>query len=317
MVARIFRVLTTLLGLFSLGSVFGSPAVAADAIAIVDVHNQYDGTFSFSELMHILDRNGIGRIILAPHLHADDEALLTFAAKHPDRITPAVRTKTREFFRDRSTRNIARAAHDKRYGGMQEILVWHAQKGNFARKRVIDLDDPRISAAADIARGRGWPLMLHIEFVAAGHARGRFMAELEKFLVARGSQPIGLMHRGQLGAADLAPLLKAHPNLFVVLSHSTAGDNKGILGETGFSSIFDGPLLQAEWRKLVIAQPRHFVMSFDNPFGRGWKSSLPAEVKQWRSGLATLPPEVAQAIAHVNAERIWKLPPTKAVASTN
>jgi hypothetical protein len=140
------------------------------------------------------------------------------------------------------------------------------------------------------------------------------MAELEKFLVARNAQMIGLMHRGQLGAADVARLLKAHANLFVVLSHSTDGYDEGIEGKTGFSSIFVKGVLKPEWRELIVAQPQRFVLSFDNAFGNRWRDNMPAEVKEWRAGLAALPPAVAQAIAHTNAERIWKLPPTKGVA---
>ena len=66
-----------------------------------------------------------------------------------------------------------------------------------------------------------------------------------------------------------------------------------------------------EWRKLLLANPDRFVFAMDNVFSFYWKDMFLPQIEVWRKTLATVPDDVAHAVAHGNAERLWKLPPTK------
>ena len=51
------------------------------------------------------------------------------------------------------------------------------------------------------------------------------------------------------------------------------------------------------------------MLGFDNVFEEHWGRLYVEQVALWREALATLPRDVAHAIAHRNAERLWKLNP--------
>ncbi|MBC8157835.1 MAG: hypothetical protein H8E94_00740 [Alphaproteobacteria bacterium] len=68
-------------------------------------------------------------------------------------------------------------------------------------------------------------------------------------------------------------------------------------------------ILFAKWYKLVLANPTRFVLAFDNVFSFQWEDSFLPQVDVWRKALTTVPDDIAHAIAHGNAERLWKLPP--------
>lgn len=59
----------------------------------------------------------------------------------------------------------------------------------------------------------------------------------------------------------------------------------------------------------MIEHPGRFVLGLDNVFAEHWGRLYVAQVALWREALAELPDDAAHAIAHGNAERLWKLEP--------
>jgi hypothetical protein len=60
---------------------------------IIDAHSQADQHISFEEILSLMKEAGVSRTILSLRGQRQPEELISFAARHPDRITPAVRTK--------------------------------------------------------------------------------------------------------------------------------------------------------------------------------------------------------------------------------
>jgi len=58
-----------------------------------------------------------------------------------------------------------------------------------------------------------------------------------------------------------------------------------------------------------MAHPERFVFALDNVWLQHWDAFYLEQIKQWRQALADVPPSVAHAVAHGNAERLWRLDP--------
>jgi hypothetical protein len=76
-------------------------------------------------------------------------------------------------------------------------------------------------------------------------------------------------------------------------------------------NLFAGEELKPAWKDLIIQHPDRFVLNFDNVFEEHWGPYYLEQVALWRKTLQQLPADVAHAIAHGNAERLWHLPPAK------
>jgi hypothetical protein len=70
--------------------------------------------------------------------------------------------------------------------------------------------------------------------------------------------------------------------------------------------------LSAEWRELIVDHPDRFILGFDNVHPEDWGDFYLRQVALWRRALSELPPAVAHALAHRNAERLWRLQPLQA-----
>ena len=56
--------------------------------------------------------------------------------------------------------------------------------------------------------------------------------------------------------------------------------------------------------------PGRFILNFDNVWPEHWSDDYYVEqARLWQDTLQTMPSDVAHAIAHRNAERLWRLPP--------
>jgi len=277
---------------------------------LIDAHSQIDEDTDVDTIIPMLDQAGVAQVILSTRFQQPSSDVLELAARHPDRIIPAAKSKTKAF-----TKNTGKfpgmffkelERHD--YRAVAEIIMWHAAKKKVgAGKATMDPDDPRVAVFMDTARQKGFPFIAHVEFGAMGGAKSRYMKKLETFLAANRDVPIGMIHMGQLKAGDAARLLPKHPNLFFITSHS----NPVAYNDTSqpWTRMIVDEKFAPAWEKLVIANPTRFVLAFDNVFAFHWEKNFLPQVKVWRQTLTTIPDDVAHALAHGNAERLWKLPP--------
>jgi predicted TIM-barrel fold metal-dependent hydrolase len=279
---------------------------------IIDVHSQVDANTDLNSIVPMLDQAGVAKVILSTRFKQPSSDVLELAARHPDRIIPAAKTKTKAFTKGKGDYagmvSAELGRHDFR--AIAEVIMWHAaKKGVGAGKAAMDPDDPRVTMMLKASREKGIPFIAHVEFRAMGWDKSDYLEKLEAFIASNRDVPIGMIHMGQLDAEDAARLLPKHPNLFFITSHCNPiayrHNNQPwtrMVVDTGFAP---------DWRELVLANPDRFVLAFDNVFHFHWEDTFLPQVEVWRKTLATVPDDVAHAIAHGNAERLWKLPPVK------
>ena len=299
----------------ALGLAVGIPGAGADTIRLIDAHSQFDRDVDPEDIIRLMDEGGISRVILAVRGGAKAGDLRALARRHPGRITPAVKTKGGKYWKNHPKfyKKLKKQLAKPEYGAMAEVIMWHAAKGNPDNPRapevVVHPEDERVQFLLQAAIEQGWPFIIHIEFAAAGSDRDAFMAEFEALLTRHPDHPFALIHMGQLEAKDVRRLIETHKNIHFLTSHAnpiTTGNSR-----QPWIDMFDDDLLAPVWKDLMTRYPDRFILAFDNVLPRHWGTDYLRQIALWRQALAALPHETAHAIAHGNAERLWRLPPPR------
>lgn len=303
-ICRIGRFLLVVLGLF----LPACPA-GAEKLYFIDAHSQIQENFPDLELViKRMDAANVRRTILSARTHKTDAAhILGLAARYPDRIIPAIRTKGREFRRGsgRYYADLKAAVESGRYRALAEVLVYHAQKGKKAREIAADLSEKKVRVALGYALAKSWPFIIHIEFGSlSGAEKKRYRTALKKLLAEFPEHPFGLSHLGQLGPAEARELIAAHPNVFLQTSHACPVTTSR--SRQPWTELFDGYSFRPEWKGLMTEYPKNFVFTLDNVWTGHWQRDYLPTMEYWTRALAELDPTVAARIAHGNAERLWK-----------
>jgi predicted TIM-barrel fold metal-dependent hydrolase len=154
---------------------------------------------------------------------------------------------------------------------------------------------------------KGWPFVVHIEFASPTiPGRQKFMEQLEAVFDRHLDHPFAMAHMGQVNAPEVLRLMKSHANVYFLTSRSNpvaANDAR-----QPWVNMFKGDVLSSEWKAPAIQYPDRFILSFDNVVPEQWSTFYLEEAQYWRKALSRLPRDVANAIAHGNAERLWKIP---------
>ncbi len=298
----------------------GVSAGGADEIPVIDAHSQVDQYIDFDEILKLMDEAGVSRTILALRGQRRPGDLVSFAARHPDRITPAIRTKGKPYMKGlkQFKRFLKKQLRIPEFEAMAEVLMWHAKKdrapdvtlgpGKKGKppQVVVHPDDERVQVALRAAIQRKWPFIAHIEFAAAGADRDVFMTKFENLLRQHTDHPFVLIHMGELEAKDVRRLIDGHGNIFFI----TAMSNPIVVerSDQPLVNMFEGSSLAPRWKELIVRHPDRFILGFDNVFAGHWRKLYLKQVALWRKALEELPHEVAHAVAHRNAERLWRLP---------
>ena len=287
-------------------------AAAAGNIPIIDAHSQVDHEVELGDVIRVMKKGGISRIILSVRGRVKPGKIAAFAARHPDKITLAVRTKARFYVENKPKyyKMLKAQLRMPEFKAMAEVILYHAQKGSKAPEWIVPIASPQVQAALKAALARNWPFIPHIEFAAAfPRERKQFMGDLEAMLKDHQDHSFPLIHMGQLDVEEVLRLIEAHPNVYFMTSHSnTLTVNKSA---QPWTNLFDGAALAPEWRDLILKHPDRFILAFDNVFAEHWGDYYLDQIALWRKALETLPEDVAHAIAHKNAERLWHLPPVR------
>jgi len=288
-----------------------SPPGVAAALYFVDAHSQVDKDTSDLELIiRRMDAAGVYRTILAARSGRKPGDVADFATRHPERIVPSVRTKSDAFDKNPAKwRQFMQAQlNSGRFRAMAEMLLFHAKKGDKAPEVRAYPEDERVKFALAAAAERGWPFVVHIEFASLSPSeRERFMAGFEALLREYPTLPFLLNHMGQLQPPEAARLISAHANFNLLTAHTTS-----IIARESrepWTRMFEGDHLATAWKELMLTHPDRFVFALDNVWYQHWDAFYLEQVKQWRKALAEMPPAVAHAVAHGNAERLWRLAP--------
>ena len=288
-------------------------SVQANELYFIDAHSQVDHTvIPLNTVISLMEQNGVTHTILSARGKLQGKALLEFAGRHPDRIIPAVRTKGDPYESGSPEYYKALKAQvtSGKYSAIAEILLYHAQKGSKAPEVVVYPDDKRVLAALSYAIEKRWPFVIHIEFASLqGEKKKRFMESMESMLDTHPGQPFVLTHMGQLGPDECRRLIELHKNIHF---HTGWSNPAAVLNSNQpWVNLFEDNRLAPEWKDLFIKYPDRFIFAFDNVFQEHWTSFYSEQMNYWKKALADLPAQVAQLIAHGNAERLWRITPQK------
>ena len=289
-----------------------APSGTADGgLYFIDAHSQWDHRVDEERVLSLMNHGGVYRSLLSVHLKRPWQDVAAFAEKAPERIVPTVQIKGRGYHKSRPEHFYDRLSGQMESGSfaaMAEVHVWHDSDGGKYQEIRIDFDDALFQTAFDRAREKGWPLILHMEFRALSEDGKRdYMEKLEAFLADNRDHTFIMIHMAQLEEPDVRRLLGAHPNLHFMTSHASPFYQGR--GKPFINMIEDGKF-KPQWKKLILEYPDRFVFALDNVFSKFWMPDLYLDkMKMWWDVVRDLPGDAANAFAHGNAERLWKLSP--------
>jgi hypothetical protein len=289
-----------------------SPARAGD-VPLIDAHSQLDDNVGMERVVSVLNEAGISRVILsALRKGRRTREIIAAARQRPGLVTASIGLKAGPFRRGEpaALARVVRMGDLPAFGAISEVMVLHQQKGKVAPEIASGFDAPEVKAALDVASKRRWPLVVHLEFGFAA-AMGRYertLREFEQFVGRHFDLPVALTHMGQLGPAEARRLIVAHGNVYFLTSHANTLWIRDRGHGLPWTNLFAAEALAPEWRALILQYPDRFVLAFDNVLDDDWGERYVRQVKLWKTALRSLPPDVAHAVAHRNAERLWRLP---------
>ncbi|MBI2989335.1 MAG: amidohydrolase family protein [Deltaproteobacteria bacterium] len=288
---------------------------------LIDAHGQFDHEVNGEAVINLLDQGGISRIILSAIRGRPAGDVADLAVDHPDRITPAVRTKgdgyEDEDRIDQWFQTLKARVDSGRFKAMAEILMYHtAKRGGEDPEVIVHPHDDRVQRALGLTLSENWPFIVHIEFAAASKKKlnnqnlaDHLMEELEQLLEEHPDHPFVLIHMGQLQSDEVRRLIESHNNIYFMTSQATPVTAEE---RQPWVNMFDvsGDRLTQEWERLVRDHPDRFILAFDNVYRENWNEPdrYLDQIAFWRKALKWLPINVAEAVAHGNAERLWNLP---------
>jgi predicted TIM-barrel fold metal-dependent hydrolase len=292
-------------------SLYSSAVVRADDadLYFIDAHSQVGSEQVLQRVISLMDKAGVQRTILSGRRKLKSSDIANYAERYPSRIIASIRTKGGAYKKNNKGyyKALKREVASGRFGAIAELLMYHAPKGAKADKVVVYPNDERVQTALKHARKKGWPLVVHIEFASLPEEeRTKFMKMLRKMLDKYPKHPFAMIHMGQLDADDVRQLIESHDNVYFMTSHT----NPIAIRKSNqpWTNMFKGEVLAPEWEELVVKYPDPFILAFDNVWPDQWGDFFLREAGYWRKAFAALPKEVAHAIAHGNAERLWNIP---------
>lgn len=288
---------------------FITPLVHAKDLYFVDAHSQLDANFEPDEVLQKMDQGGVYKTILSTRGGRKLNDVVKLARRFPERIIPCIKIKGRHYQDDtrKYYKKLTKRVNSGKFGAMGEVLLYHAQKGNLAPEVHVRASDKRVQTALQYAIDNDWPFIVHIEFASLGSGdRDAYMNELEILLKENPGHPFALIHMGQLETDEVARLIQLHNNIYFMTSHA---DPVVASSNQPWINMMDGNRFKPKWQALIQSHPERFIFAIDNVWTHQWRNTYMEHIRLWRSALSALPDKVAHAVAHGNAERLWKLSP--------
>lgn len=291
----------------------------AAELYFVDAHSQMDEAVNQQTIISLMDQNGVHRTILSARSDRNPGEVVAFSNAFQKRIIPSITTKKWGYVLSAEKKHkkyyeaLKNQSESGKFHAIAEVLLWHdgCPKDACPSVRVAP-DDNRVKAALDVALTHNWPFVVHIEFGSLSSAdRQFFMTGLESLLRSHPSHPFAIIHMGQLNYDEARRLIEKYDNIYFIAAHSNPIAVESARGIKPWVNMFEEGRFATKWLKLILDHPERFVFALDNVMGDvHWKASFyNAQMAMWRQALADLPEKAAHAIAHSNAERLWKIPP--------
>ena len=320
---------------FTVAFVF-STALKADGtnnqLYFIDAHSQLDHLSGGIEVvLKRMSENNVKKTLLASRSKMPWSDILKFSDEYPNKIFPLLRTKHGKLMKrnpEKYFKKVMKLINAGNLRGNGEILVFHAQKrkqyGKIPAEVAYNFTDKEIMYVMKRVMKENWPVMLHLEFRALELGRISeeksnkfnkqiYLKQLKNLLKNYPENSFVLNHLGQLNSEDVAILIKGHKNIYFTTAHTgpyykTKQKQKARGKQSPWTMVFNGKSFKSDWKTLFVTYSDRFVFAMDNVWEREWDSKKYSdEIQLWRTALAQLPDNVARAIAHKNAERLWNL----------
>jgi predicted TIM-barrel fold metal-dependent hydrolase len=321
-----------------------SPAIVDTHAHVAYAGRATDYARSLEAALKRMDRNGIrSTIVMPPPMGAgrgnvyDIEDYIEAARAHPGRLLPGggggtlnpllhstsadgVSAAVSNKFRARA--EAIAAAGAVAYG---EIALHHlalAPMGPQHPYEAVAPDHPLLLLLADIAAQKDIPIDVHLDLVpedmnlpqrpAFGAANPATLkanlAGFERLLAHNRRARIVWAHSGSDPLGTRTPaiqreLLSRHPNLYMSL-RLPRGAPLPAFAFTPQSR------MKPEWIALIAEFSDRFVIGtdyFHGPEGTPGRGASEDSLSNYAAALASLPPSVAEAVAHGNAEKLYRL----------
>lgn len=283
----------------------------------IDMHSQIDKDMLTPQI--ILDdmkKNGVKRTFISKRGNGNNlpKKVRDFAKNNPKKIYALISTKQetsshKPISMKEFVTVIDKQLSKKIYKGFAETIIYHGAKWGDANLRFISLKDKKIQYIIEKSIKNSWPVILHIEFQAAGFNKNLYLQEFEEVLDKYNYHPFILQSFGQLYPNEILSLIKKHNNLYFSTSNSVGHPHKMLEKDNSlWVRMFNGSTIKPEWEKIVKEFPERIIFAMDRVFLDDWDSfKYEYFIKVWRDELNKLPKKTAHLIAHENAERLWNL----------
>ena len=303
-----------------------STALKADGtnnqLYFIDAHSQLDHLSGGIEVvLKRMSENNVKKTLLASRSKISWRDILKFSGEYPNKIIPLLRTKYGKLMKrnpEKYFKKVMKRINAGNLRGNGEILVFHAQKrkqyGKIPAEVAYNFTDKEIMYVMKRVMKKNWPVMLHLEFrnlefgriseeKSSKFNKQIYLKQLKNLLKNYPENSFVLNHLGQLNSEDVAILIKGHKNIYFTTAHTDPYYRVG-----PWTMVFNGKSFKSDWKTLFVTYSDRFVFAMDNVWEREWVSEKYSdEIQLWRTALAQLPDNVARAIAHKNAERLWNL----------
>ncbi|HEY3065855.1 MAG TPA: amidohydrolase family protein [Methylomirabilota bacterium] len=285
---------------------------SADTVPIIDLHFHPDQAWDVHALVKLFDELGVAAA--GNGARGSDAVALKFAEQYPGRFIPYGGNEPIRGFIGREGERaytlqtaavgeylgqLETAVQAKQFKGIGELVI-NSVHSRADKASKYPADSPLMRRLWALSAKYGIPMSAHMD------ATPESLQEMERLLASDRAGTWVWAHTGWLPAADpalLRRLLAAHPNLFCELS-----------GRESIRRIYRGDpideagVLKPEWKALLEDLPDRFVIGTD--VDPATLKTYAEEIGYWRGILAQLSPATAAKLAHGNAERLLKLPPT-------
>jgi Amidohydrolase len=256
-----------------------APGYAQD-LPIIDAHIHYSQpdwlVLTPDQVLAILDRAGVRRALVSS---TPDDGTLKLYDKAPQRIVPFLRP----------------------YRSREDMLTWHS--------------DPEVQAYVEERLMRGvYKGIGEFHLVMEEHAEAPVVKRCAELAVQH-----QIFLHAHVDDATVEKLLHLYPQVKILWAHAgmsaSAATVSGLLDR--FSGLWvelamrgdvaPGGTLDPNWRAVFLRHPDRFMVGTDTWVTSRWEM-LVEGMQATRGWLRELPPEVAERIAHGNAERLFTGP---------